>query len=296
LHPNDLQRGHINQLVKRCLEKGHDLFNVLQIACFNAIDHYKLDLGKLRVGDWADIVVLEDLKDFKVVTTYINGEIVADNGKCLIPSINEAPLNNFKCTAKKPEDFVIPAKGPKINVIEAIDGSLLTKHLQLEAKIVDGHYVADLEQDLVKIAVVNRYKDAPVSVGFIKGFGIKAGAIACSIAHDSHNITTAGVKDEDIARVVNRIIEMKGGVAVLHENGEIISLNLPFGGLMSGEDAFMIADRYDVIEKEARKVSKMHAPFMTMAFMALLVIPEIKISDKGLFDGVNFKFINLSTS
>jgi adenine deaminase len=294
-HPNELIEGHMNTICKRAVAYGHDLFNVLQIACINPIEHYKLEVGQLREGDPADFVILEDLKNFKVKATFVNGEKIAEDGKTFIKSVTEVPLNNFKCSPKTPADFKVPAKTTKIHLMEAYDGSLLTGHTTTEVKIIDGHHESDPTNDIIKIACVNRYMDAPVTTAFIKGFGLKAGAIACSIAHDSHNIMVAGVEDEVICKAVNKIIEMKGGVCLIKPDGDIITLPLPFGGLMSGEDGFSIAAKYDVLEKEARLVcTTMQAPFMTMAFMALLVIPQIKISDKGLFDGENFAFLEVS--
>jgi adenine deaminase len=294
-HPDSLVEGHINQLCARAITKGIDLFSVLQAACVNPVEHYKLDVGLLRTGDPADFIVVEDLTSFNVVQTYINGALVAEKGTSLISSrANEAtaPINNFHCTPKQPHDFLVPyPEGSPFSVIEALDGQLITNKLTLQPKVQNGHILSDTENDVLKMAVVNRYIDAPIATAFIKNIGLKSGAIASSVAHDSHNIVVVGADDESICRAVNIIIENKGGVSCVSESEERI-VPLPVAGLMNQSDGYWVAEQYTAIDRAAKNLgSTLSAPFMTLSFMALLVIPHLKLSDKGLFDGDSFSFI-----
>jgi adenine deaminase len=286
-HPDSLVEGHINQLCARAVLKGIDVFKVLKAACVNPVGHYKLKVGLLRENDFADFVVVKDLEKFEVVQTYINGQLVAENGKTLIESQKATIINNFDCTEKQPEDFKINASGISL-AIEALDGQLITNKISLNPSLNE----ADIENDILKIVVVNRYKDAPIAKAFIKNFGLKKGAIASSVAHDSHNIVVVGVDDESICKAVNLVIEKKGGVSCVGGEKDIL-LPLPVAGLMSTEDGYEVAKKYSAIDKAAKDLgSKLSAPYMTLSFMALLVIPHLKLSDLGLFDGDEFKFIS----
>lgn len=290
-HPNDLIKGQINILVKRALAYGIDIMKALRVACVNPVLHYGLDVGLLQIGDYADFIEIDNFRDFNILKTYINGEIAAEKGNPLIPGRPSKIVNNFSVKKKEVEDFIIPYKKGNINVIEAIDGQLITNRLILTPKTANNCIVSDVERDILKIAVVNRYKEAKVAIGFVKKFGLKRGALASSVAHDSHNIIVAGVDDEDICRAVNLIIENKGGISAVSKDKEII-LPLPIAGIMSNEDYSKVAEKYNEIDKMAKSFgSTLHAPFMTLSFMALLVIPKIKLSDEGLFDAEKFKFI-----
>lgn len=283
-HPDSLVEGHINQLCARAVAKGIDVFKVLKAACVNPVGHYKLKVGLLRQNDFADFIVVKDLKNFELVQTYINGQLVAENGKTLIESQTATAINNFNCSEKSTEDFKTNTAGGSL-AIEALDGQLITN------KITSVNTV-DIENDILKIVVVNRYKDAPIAKAFIKNFGLKKGAIASSVAHDSHNIVAVGVDDESICRAVNLVIKNKGGVSLAHPGGVAI-LPLPVAGLMSTEDGYEVAKKYSAIDKAAKEFgSKLSAPYMTLSFMALLVIPHLKLSDLGLFDGDRFEFIS----
>jgi adenine deaminase len=248
----------------------------------------------LGINDAADFIVVKDLKDFNVLKTFIDGVLVAEKGKTFIESVTSAAINNFKCDEKKPEHFQITAKEGQaaINVIEALEGQLITNKLIEPAFIQNGYLESDVENDILKIVVVNRYFDAPVAISFIKNIGLKNGAIASSVAHDSHNIVAVGVNDKSICKAVNLIIKERGGISAVSEDVEII-LPLPVAGLMSADDGFKVAADYTALNKFATKDlgSNMAAPFMTLSFMALLVIPHLKLSDKGLFDGDSFSFI-----
>ncbi len=293
-HPDSLAENHINELCARAVAKGIDIFKVLQSACINPVIHYKMRNGILRVGDAADFILVKDLKSFKVSKTFIDGFLVAENGESFIESTPIKILNKFNCTAKKPTDFELPTKKLQTNikVIEALEGQLITNKLLKPAKIKNGLLVADIENDILKIVVVNRYYDAPVAISFIKNIGLKHGAIASSVAHDSHNIVAVGIDEESICAAVNLIIAAKGGVSAVGM-GEQKILPLPIAGLMSNRDGFEVAKEYTNINSFATKElgSSMQAPFMTLSFMALLVIPHLKLSDKGLFDGDNFSFV-----
>jgi adenine deaminase len=296
-HPDSLVAGHINLLCARAAAKGIDIFNVLQAACVNPVLHYTLDVGLLRAGDAADFIVVKDLKSLQVLETYINGELVAASGHSLIRSQKPGVINNFQCSKKKVEDFSVYAGTAgqavePLTVIEALDGQLITNKLLYPAKVEHGHLVSDIENDVLKIVVVNRYKDVPVAKAFIKNFGLQSGAIASSVAHDSHNIVAVGTDDESICRAVNLIIDQKGGISCVSNNAEMV-LALPVAGLMSNEDGYHVARLYTAIDAMAKSLgSRLSAPFMTLSFMALLVIPHVKLSDKGLFDGDGFTFIH----
>jgi len=321
-HPDSLVSGHINQLCARAVAKNINVFKVLKAACINPVLHYKLPVGLLKPGDPADLIVVQDLKEFKVLETYINGELVAENGKTLISlesgvrSSESKTVNNFSCDKKVPTDFVFSStksdltgkdlvdQGPThdlptgqagspltIQVIEALDGQLITNKIEAEIEAGEAVLTTNTKDDLLKIVVVNRYKNAPVAKAFIKNFGLKSGAIASSVAHDSHNIVAIGVDDESICEAVNLVIAEKGGISCVSDQTNMV-LALPVAGLMSSEDGYKVAEAYTAIDAMAKSLgSTLSAPFMTLSFMALLVIPHLKLSDKGLFDGDSFKFL-----
>ena len=297
-HPDSLVDGHINELCARAIAKGIDVFKVLKAACVNPVLHYKLEVGLLKVGDAADFVVVEDLQNFKALETYINGMLVADRGKSLIetPHDNKQLINHFNCFERTESDFLIrvsdfPAIDGSIPVIEALDGQLITNKLWLDPKIDEGKIISDTDVDILKMVVVNRYRDAPVAKAFIRNFGFKSGAIASTVAHDSHNIVAVGVDDTQICRAVNALIKCEGGVSCVSDEGDLV-LPLPVAGLMSAEDGYKVAEDYKKIDAAAKSLgSSLASPFMTLSFMSLLVIPELKLSDKGLFDGKEFKFM-----
>ena len=284
-HPDSLVLGHINQLCARAIAKGINVFKILKAACTNPVHHYKLDVGLLRAGDPADFIIVKDLEKFEVKKTFINGQLVAENGKSKIKSGKSKVINNFSCSVKSIKDFQTNKVSQKEWVIEALDGQLITNK-------VDAKTVYSLEKDILKIVVVNRYKNAPVAAAFIKNFGLKKGAMASSVAHDSHNIVAVGVDDESICKAVNLVINERGGVSAVGNNKEMI-LPLPVAGLMSNEDGYKVADDYTAIDKMTKELgSTLSAPFMTLSFMALLVIPHLKLSDLGLFDGDSFEFVS----
>jgi adenine deaminase len=289
-HPDSLVEGHINLLCKRAVAKGIDVFKVLQAACINPVEHYKMNVGLLKEGDAADMIVVEDLKDFKIIETYINGELVAANGISNVECEKSKVINNFNCDEKKVEDFKFENIKSQIEVIEALDGQLITNKIMVTSKVINDEIVSDVENNILKMVVVNRYKNAVVAKAFVKNFGLKHGAIASSVAHDSHNIIAVGVDDESICKAVNLVIKERGGVSCVG-NHDLV-LPLPVAGLMSNEDGYKVAELYTAIDKAAKELgSKLSAPFMTLSFMALLVIPHLKLSDLGLFDGDKFEFV-----
>ena len=294
-HPDDLVKGHINLIIKKAIKNGIDPLKVLRSTSLNPVVHYNLDVGLLHIGDPADFIVVDDLYKLNILKTYINGIEVARNGKSLISRVKPEIINNFNIDLKKPNDFTVKSKEDSINVIVAIDGQLITERSIEYPKVTNGEIVSDVDRDILKISVVNRYKNANPSIGFIKNFGITQGAIASSVAHDSHNIIALGVNNENICRAVNLLTKNKGGLCVIGPRKEII-LPLPIGGIISDMNYALVAEKYKEIRKTARLLgSKLKAPFMTLSFMALPVIPKLKITDKGLFDSENFKFINLFT-
>ena len=292
-HPDDLLLGHINQLCERAVAKGIDVFKVLQAACVNPVKHYNLEVGLLQQGDPADFILVDNLKEFNVLETYINGELVAKNGKSFVKSVPFKVLNNFNTDIKKVADFRLASSSKKIRVIEALDGELVTNQIAADSLIVDGNLVSNTATDVLKMTVVNRYKNETPSIAFIKNFGIKEGAIASSVGHDSHNIIAIGVSDEAICKAVNLIIENKGGVCAVTKTTEKV-VALPVAGIMSDQPAEIIGNAYAALDAMAKEMgSTLRAPYMSLSFMALLVIPSLKLSDKGLFDGNTFKFTSL---
>ncbi|MEO8663866.1 MAG: adenine deaminase [Ignavibacteria bacterium] len=292
-HPNDLVEGQIDRIVARSVAYGYDLFDILTCACINPVTHYKLDVGMLREDDPADFIVVNNLQDFKTSKTYINGKLVSENGKTLIERVEGKIVNHFNTSKKEIKDFEIGTDYKEIRVIEALEGQLITKELYFPVKNENGNLVSDIDNDVLKLAVTERYKNGKPAIAFIKNFGLKKGAIASCVAHDSHNIIAVGVTDADICNAVNAIIENKGGISVSH-GGKTEVLPLPVAGIMTNEDGYIVAEKYIAIDKLAKELgSKLHAPFMTLSFMALLVIPQLKLSDKGLFDGSKFEFVEL---
>lgn len=295
-HPDDLIVSHINALCARAVAKGIDVFKVLQAACLNPINHYKMNVGQLREKDAADFIVVEDLKDFKVLRTYINGELVAENGKSLIKHVAFETPNNFHVKAKTVEDFAVSGAAEKIRVIEALEGQLITNEIHLKPLIQHGKIVSDTNNDILKMAVVNRYEDAKPAIAFIKNFGLQKGAIASSVAHDCHNIVVVGTSDEEICNAVNLLIKNTGGICAVN-GAEQKSLALPVAGIMSDKDGWETGKLYQEIDAMAKALgSQLKAPFMTLSFMALLVIPDLKLSDKGLFSGNSFSFVDLEVN
>ncbi|AUS06986.1 adenine deaminase [Pseudotamlana carrageenivorans] len=292
-HPDDLMLGHINQLCARAVKKGMDLFKILQMACINPVKHYTLDVGTLKVGDVADCIVVEDLVNFKTLQTYIDGTLVFNDGRSLISPVSFENLNNFNCDLKEVSEFKVMSSAKEIRVIEALEGQLITNEIIESVTIDNGNLVSNTDKDVLKMVVVNRYQNQPPALAFIKNFNLKEGAIAASVGHDSHNIVAVGVSDKAICKAVNLIIEHKGGVCAV-SNSDSKILPLPVGGIISDQDGQTVGKAYAELDKMAKQLgSTLNAPYMTLSFMALLVIPSLKLSDKGLFDGTHFKFVDL---
>ncbi|MBD2766602.1 adenine deaminase [Hymenobacter sp. BT664] len=300
-HPDTLVLGHINQLVQRAVALGHDVFDVLQVACVNPVYHYQLPVGLLREGDPADFIIVTDLRDFYVRQTYLNGQLVAEHGRTLLPAAPVAVVNNFHAQPVGAADLALavnrpPApdnQQPVLRVIECYDGQLITGRVDLPARVENGCIVSDVPGDVLKLAVINRYQPhvAP-ALAFIRGFGLTHGALASSVGHDSHNITAVGCDDASLARAINLVIAAKGGLAAVGADGQEILVPLPVAGLMSDQEGPVVAEAYAAVDALAKQLgSPLGAPFMTLSFMALLVIPSLKLSDKGLFDGQEFAFV-----
>jgi adenine deaminase len=293
-HPDELMLHHINHHVQRALEAGYDVFDILQAACINPVRHYNLPVGLLRVGDPADFIVMENLVDWKLLKTVINGETVYD-GAVHIASVDESPINQFQARVVTANELAVKANEEQtaIRVIEALEGQLITRTHLATPRIENGHIVSDPTNDILKIAVVNRYQSAPPAVGFIKNIQLKQGAFASTVAHDSHNIVVVGVNDHEMAHAVNVLMQAEGGVCAVN-NEQVSCLPLPVAGLMSNRSAEWIAETYSAVDQQVKaQGTTLKAPFMTLSFMALLVIPQLKLSDLGLFDGENFKFVPL---
>jgi adenine deaminase len=280
-HPDDLMEGHINLLVTRALKK-HNLFDILQVACVNPVLHYNLPTGLLRQGDFADFIIVKDLQNFEVIKTYGKGKICYEDGRCLLPQKHHTPINNFNIQPIQVEDLPQISDLHQKQIIQAIDGSLVTEKINPESCQRD---------ELLQLFVVNRYKKSPVKGCYITGFGSLDGALASSVAHDSHNIVAIGRNRQDIVDAINGVISEKGGLAFA-SSGQISVLELPVAGLMHVQPAEEVASKYQNLDKAAKTAGcTLTAPYMTLSFMALLVIPKIKLSDLGLFDAENFEFV-----
>ncbi len=291
-HPDSLVAGHIDRLCARAVALGHDVFQVLRAACINPVEHYRMPVGLLRPGDGADLIQVQDLTDFRVQRTWVRGQLVAEQGRSLIARVPADRPNHFRCTAKRPEDFAVAACASDLLVIEVLDGQLITRKRWMPPTVVEGRCVTDTAKDLLKIAVVNRYGDAPPAVAWVTNFGLKRGAIAGSVAHDSHNIVAVGTNDHDLCAAINQVIAHQGGIS-LADGAHHRVLPLPVAGIMTDADAWTVADAYAELDREARELgSTLAAPYMTLSFMALLVIPHLKLSDRGLFDGDSFRLVD----
>ena len=292
-HPNDLLKGHINELVKRAIDLGYNILDVLKAASVNAVNHYHLNVGLLQKGDDADFIVVDNLNDLNVKQTYIKGECVAADGVSRIAHLKSETPNNFVIGPITKEDIALADEGKNIKVIGCFDGQLITDVTIVKPKVENGNLVSDVERDILKMIVVNRYAKAKPAVAFICNFGLKQGAIASSVAHDSHNIVAVGTSDEEIVAAVNLLIENKGGV-VAYSREESVVLPLPVAGLMSADEGEKVAENYEKADALAHRFgTTLYAPFMTLAFMSLVVIPDLKLSDKGLFDVKQFGFTSL---
>jgi adenine deaminase len=292
-HPDDLVEGHLNEILKRAIVKGVDPLKILRICTLNPIRHYGLDVGLLQPGDPADFAVIDNFSDFNVLNTFVNGIKVAEAGKSLIRAEAGETPNVFNAVPVSASALAIRAESRRINVIQALDGELVTKKIVVEATVRDHQIISDIGRDILKIVVMNRYRDGRPAVAFINGFGLKKGAIASTVAHDSHNIIAVGTTDDEIAIAINLLVSSRGGIA-LADGDRRLHLPLPVAGIMTNDDGFETAKHYQQINREAKALgSGLHAPFMTLSFMALLVIPELKLSDKGLFDGNGFEYAEL---
>ena len=292
-HPDSLVEGHIDALVRRAVALGIDVYKVLQAACLNPVDHYRIPMGQLKEGDPADFIVVNNLEEFRVEETWLKGKLVAHKGKSQIASVSSQTPNKFAANPITAAALAQPAEGSQIRVIQALEGQLITEFFLHPAKTEGGKVLADPTQDILKLVVLNRYSDAPPAIAFIRGFTIRSGALASSVAHDSHNLIAVGTDDESLAQALNLLIEHKGGISAISGQQQQV-LPLPIAGLMSGEDGYQVAGQYSQLDRMAKEMgSSLGSPFMTLSFMALLVIPALKLSDKGLFDGEAFKFRSL---
>jgi len=293
MHPDQLVKGHINLVAANALRKGYDLFDVLRCATLNPKMHYGLDNGLLQPGDPADFIVVDDLENLKVQKTYIDGNMVACNGKTLLQTEKCTEPNRFNARTISPDQLKTSAQGSKIRVIQVIDGEIYTKSYTVKPLFENSNVVGDTANDILKLVSLNRYNNALPAVGFVKGFGLKEGAIASTVAHDSHNIIAVGTNDDYISRAINLLVKHQGGIVAVAREGVKI-LPLPVAGLMSSADGYLVAAAYQETDSFAKQMGcTLKAPFMTLSFMSLLVIPELKISDKGLFDGQIFQPVSL---
>jgi len=292
LHPETLMGGHIDRLIIELLKEGFDLFKVIRSCTLNPVKHYSLDAGLLRAGDPADFVVLSNYMNMDILETWIDGEKVFEKGRTLFTYSSSNVVNNFKSSVITEDQLKVKNEGNRIRVIGVSDGSLLTKELIFNSG-KEEFVESDNLNDILKIVVKDRYNDAPPAIAFVKGFGLKTGAFASSVAHDSHNIICVGTNDKDIVSAINGIVGTKGGLSV-SDNNSVDLLPLPFAGLMSDMPVKNVAAEYERLTSKVRSMgSNLLAPFMTLSFMALLVIPQLKLSDKGLFDSGKFNFVPL---
>ena len=291
-HPDELMLGHINELARRAVAAGMDPMNVIRCACVNPVHHYRLNVGLLRPDDPADFIEVDNLTNFNVQRTFIDGVCVAEQGKPLLPEPDPVkPINRFAAKPIREDDLDLPCASGKARVIVAEDGQLVTRCKVLEVKTQDGLAVAEPGRDILKLVVVNRYEQAPPAVALVRGFSLTRGAIASSVAHDSHNVIAVGASDADLARAINLVIEEQGGLSFADSEQHHV-LPLPIAGLMADGPCELIAKTYTTLHTAAQDLgSTLRAPYMTLSFMALLVIPSLKLSDRGLFDGDRFTFV-----
>ncbi|NPU86249.1 MAG: adenine deaminase [Syntrophaceae bacterium] len=295
-HPDDLAEEHMDAMVRKAFRLGYDRMTVLKCATLHPVRHYGLRVGLLQPGDPADLVVLDGLGDgFRVLETYVDGRLVAKEGRSLLETLPVEVMNHFRAGEKRPADFAVPIRGPYVHVIDTLDGQVITGRSRERVRAAGGYAVADPEKDVLKVAVINRYQDMPPALGFVRNFGLKRGAIASSVAHDSHNVVVVGATDEAMARAANLVIRSRGGLALADGESEDV-LPLPVAGLMTTEDGYGVARKYEAMTRKAKEMgSRLRAPFMAQSFLALLVIPDLKLSDRGLFDGRAFRFLDLFT-
>lgn len=292
-HPHELIKSHINGMVKEAIHSGYNILDVIKAATLTPVKHYNLNVGLLQKNDPADFIIIDNFNDFNILKTYINGELVAENGKSLLQSVPVKTINKFVADKVTAKDFEVIDKGKDVKIIGVVSGGLITEKIIGRPKVIDKNMVSDIDNDILKIAVINRYENKRPAVGFIKNFGLKRGALASSVAHDSHNIIVIGCSDESMAAAGNMIIDNKGGLAVYDDEIKMC-LPLPIAGIMSKDDAFKVAGEYQKIKDLAKRLgSPLSDPFMTIAFMALLVIPKLKLSDKGLFDCEKFELTSI---
>ena len=295
-HPNDLVAGHIDRLLARAVARKVAPLKAIRAASYNPVKHYGLSVGLLQLGDPADFVIVDNLIDFNVQATYISGKQVAVKGRTLLPRVHCEVLNNFICDPVRVDELCVPKGGERMRVIEALDGQLITKELLIRPSVEGNKVVSDTKSDVLKLVVVNRYTQAPPAIAFVKGFGLVHGALASSVAHDSHNIIAVGVDDESLASAINLVIDSRGGICAVGGQHKQL-LPLPVAGLMSDRDGYQVAKDYESLDLAAKSLgATLNAPFMTLSFLALLVIPSLKLSDKGLFDGNRFRFVPLFES
>ena len=292
-HPDSLVKNHIDEFIRRAVKYDFKLMDALRAATLNPVKHYKLENGLLQRGDYADFIVVDNPEDFEINQTWVRGQKVAENGKTLLEKTHSEIINQFSCGFVSPEDLVVQARGRYMKVIEVIDGQLITSHSIVEASIENNEVCTDTERDILKLVVVNRYKNVPPAVAFVRNFNIKQGAIASTVAHDSHNIIAVGVDDTSIKRAIDLLVQNRGGLSLVNDSEHVV-LPLPVGGLMSVEDGYEIASEYTRMDDTVKNMGcTLISPYMSLSFLALLVIPELKLSDNGLFDGKNFRFVDL---
>ena len=293
LHPHELTKGHINRLVKKAISLGYNIVDILKAATLTPIRHYNLEVGLLQKNDPADFIIIDNFNDFNILKTYIDGRLVAEDSTTLIESSEIECINNFAAENVASDDFKIYDEGKNVKIINTISGEIITDKLIGRPQSINENLVSDVENDILKIAVINRYEKKKIALGFIKNFGLKKGALASSVAHDSHNIVVIGCSDEEMKNAANMIINTKGGLAAwCHEKN--ICIPLPVAGLMTNEDGNKIAADYQALVSLSKEFgSSLNDPFMTMCFMSLLVIPKLKLSDKGLFDCDKFELTTL---
>jgi len=293
-HPNDLVHGHINQLVARAVTNGAPLFDVLRAACYNPVRHYRLPIGQLRVGDPADFIAVKDLERFEVMQTWIGGREVARHGKTLLDRVPTAAPNKFAALPLLPEQLQVAAEGAELRAIVVHDGQLVTSSAWVPTPLSGEWAVASPGDDLLKLVVYNRYQVAAPAIAFVKGFGLRQGALASTVAHDSHNIIAVGADDKALAAAINALVANGGGISVADAALKTALLALPIAGLMSDQDGWEVAEAYESLDTRAKALgSHLKAPYMSLSFLALLVIPSLKLSDQGLFDGEVFAFCEL---
>ncbi len=297
-HPQDL-KNHINDMVRKCVKAGLNPIKAVQMASLNTAEYFKLsETGAIAPGYKADILVFDDLIDFKPSIVFKNGEIIAKNGILVKePQSYEIPHIRGSVNVKwiEKEDFKIKAESDIVNTIKIIPKQLITKCSEGIVNLIDGYAESNIEDDILKVIVIERHRaSGNIGKGFVNGFGLKNGALASTVAHDSHNMIVVGTNDADMYKAAVELVKSQGGKVVVKDEKVLAKLELPIAGLMSNKELDFVITKSEELDYAANEIGcNLENPFMAMSFLSLSVIPELKITDQGVLDVINSEFIDI---